>query len=188
MSEAMTKSKFSVKEIAFIGVITAMICVVAPFAIHIWSVPVAFANFVIMLGIYVLGVRDSLISCLLYLTIGAIGVPVFAGMKGGFGVLTGTTGGYLVGYLALIGVAGLFICRLSKGNRFLDFLGLLLGTAVLYAFGTAWLAIVGKMTFVQALFAGVIPFIPFDLAKIVAVAAVGPLLRKGTERIKSGRY
>ena len=187
MSETLTKRKLAVREITFIGVITAMICVVAPFSIPIGTVPVAFANLVIMLGIYVLGIRDSLISCLLYLTIGAIGLPVFSGMKGGFGILTGPTGGYLVGYLALIGIGGLFICRLSKGNRFLDILGLVLGTAVLYAFGTAWLAIEAKYTFVQALFIGVVPFIPFDLAKIVLAAVVGPLLRKGTERIKSGR-
>ena len=187
MSEAVTKRKIAVREIAFIGVITAMICVVAPLSIPIGAVPVALANFVIMLGIYVLGVRDSLISCLLYLTIGAIGLPVFSGMKGGFGILTGPTGGYLIGYLALIGIGGLFICRLSKGNRFLDFLGLVLGTAVLYLFGTAWLAIVAKYTFGKALLVGVVPFIPFDLAKIVIVTAVGPLIRKGTGRIHTGR-
>ena len=187
MSEALTKRKLAVREITFIGVITAMICVVAPFSIPIGTVPVALANFVIMLGIYVLGIRDSLISCVLYLTLGAIGLPVFSGGSGGFAKLVGPTGGYLIGYLAFIGVAGLFICRLSKGNRFLDFLGLVLGTAVLYLFGTAWLAIEAKLTFSQALLAGVVPFIPFDLAKTALAVFVGPLLRKGTERIKSGR-
>ena len=74
-------------------------------------------------------------------------------------------------------VCGIFIDK-WQGKRYMHFLGMVLGTAVCYLFGTAWLAFQAKMTFQAALAAGVIPFIPGDLAKIIIAMLIGPEIRK----------
>ena len=66
-----------------------------------------------------------------------------------------------------------FSCKLVP-----SFIGMLLGTVVCYAFGTAWLAYQANLTFMAALAAGVLPFIPGDLAKMVIAAVLGPQIRR----------
>ena len=163
---------------AVIALMAAVICVLGPLslAIPVSPVPISLANLAILFTAYVLGAKRGAVSVLIYLLLGLVGLPVFSGFSGGAGKLLGPTGGYLIGYLFLAVIAGLFIER--SANRGLHFLGMCLGTAVLYVFGTAWLARVAGMSFSAALGAGVIPFIPGDLAKMVIVLIVGPEIRK----------
>lgn len=169
--------KINVKQMAMIGVMTAVICVLAPFTIPIGVIPLSLANFAILLSIYLLGTGKGLISLLLYLLIGLIGVPVFSGFSSGPAKLLGPTGGYLIGYFFMAAIAGIMIEK-TKGKRFPSLYGMLLGTAVLYLFGTSWLAIQANMTFYAALWAGVIPFILGDLIKIILVLILGPIIRQ----------
>ena len=160
-----------------IAMITAAISVISPFSIPIGTVPVSLSTFALMLGLYILGVRDMLISCLLYLALGAVGLPVFSNFGAGIPKLIGPTGGYLAGYLLLVCAAGL-IMKLGKQRRAFDAIGFALGTALLYALGTLWLAVSMKMSFSDALLAGVIPFLPGDAVKIALAVALGPLISK----------
>ena len=160
-----------------IALMAAVTCIVGPFSIPIGPVPISLTVLAILLGVYVLGTKKGTISCLLYLLIGAVGLPVFSGFAGGFGKLAGPTGGYLVGYVFMALIAGFFIFRFYD-KIVLQFLGMLLGLAVLYAFGTAWLAFSAGMTFGQALAVGVIPFIAFDIAKIIIAIILGRAIRK----------
>jgi biotin transport system substrate-specific component len=161
------------------GLMTAVLCVLGPLSlmIPVSPVPISLTNFAVCLAVVILGMRRGALSTLVYLLIGFIGVPVFSAFTGGPGKLLGPTGGYLIGFLALALIAGYFVDR-NPSRPALGILGMVLGTLVLYAMGTAWLAYVAGMTFGQALMAGVVPFIPGDAVKIILAALVGYPVRR----------
>lgn len=181
----MKERTLSIQQLSVIGVMTAVICILAPLSIPIGVVPISFTNLAVYIALYVLGVKKGTISYLVYLCIGFIGVPVFSGFTSGPGKLFGPTGGYLVGFIFMAVIAGIFIDRFTD-KMYLCFLGLLIGTLVSYLLGTLWLAYVGEMNLKAALAAGVIPFIPGDLAKIVISMLIGPQIRK--QLIKAGLF
>lgn len=158
---------------------TAVICIISPFALPtvISPVPLTLGTLAIYLCLFALGLKKGFISVILYLVLGLIGLPVFAGFSGGMGSLFGPTGGYLVGYLFLAFIAGLFINR-RKNKWYLYLLGMLLGTAACYLFGTFWLAYQMQLTFFEAFTLGVLPYIPADLIKMIAALLLGLPLRK----------
>ncbi len=87
------------------ALMTAVTCILGPLAIPIGPVPVSLTPLAVFLSVYILGTKRGTIAYLLYLLIGAVGVPVFSGFTGGLGKLAGPTGGYLIGFIlmALIG-------------------------------------------------------------------------------------
>lgn len=173
----MKEKSLSIQQLAVIGVMAAVICILAPFSIPIGVVPISFTNLAIYIAIYVLGTKKGTISCLIYLLIGLVGIPVFSGFTGGPGKLFGPTGGYLIGFAFMALISGIFIDRFIT-KMYLCFVGMLLGTAVCYLLGTIWLAYQASLSFHAALAAGVIPFIPGDLIKIIIAMLIGPQLRK----------
>lgn len=190
--------KTSVYELAACAVMAAVLCVLAPMTVPVGPIPVTLATLVLYLSVYVLRTRSALLSCAIYLLLGAFGLPVFSGWSGGFAKLAGPTGGYLAAYLLLVLISGLFVTKsyrlsfpesISPRVKILlsgafAVLGMLLGTAVLYAFGTAWFMFQTKSTLKYALSVCVLPFIAGDLAKIALAAVVGRLLRAAL--IKAG--
>lgn len=156
---------------------TAITCIFAPMAIPIpvSPVPISLTNLVIMISIYVLGFRcnDQLYRISVTWPCRS---PVFSGFTGGLGKLAGPTGGYLIGFIFLALIAGLFVDKFPK-NRILAVVGMLIGMAITYIFGTEWLAIQLKMSFVAALSVGVIPYLAGDAVKIIIAIIVGPVLR-----------
>lgn len=172
-----TEKKFSITQIAVIGVMTAVICILAPFSLPIGPVPISFTNLAIYIALYVLGMKRGTISYLIYLLIGLVGVPVFSGFTGGPQKLFGPTGGYLIGFIPMAVIAGIVIDKCMKKWCFC-LLAMIAGTWVCYLFGTAWLAFQANMTFKAALAAGVIPFIIEDLIKMVLALLIGPQIHK----------
>lgn len=174
----MTEKRFwDVRTMALIAVMAAVTCVLGPLSLPIGVVPISFTNLAIYLTVYILGGKRGTVSYLVYLAIGFVGVPVFSGFTGGAGKLLGPTGGYLIGFIFLALIFGGFRDRF-QGKTVPCFLGMLLGTAVTYGFGTAWLAFSAGMGFYQALAAGVLPFIPGDIIKMIVSAVVGPQVHK----------
>lgn len=172
-----TEKKFSITQIAVIGVMTAVICILAPFSLPIGPVPISFTNLAIYIALYVLGMKRGTISYLIYLLIGLVGVPVFSGFTGGPQKLFGPTGGYLIGFIPMAVIAGIVIDKCMK-KWYFCLLAMIAGTWVCYLFGTAWLAFQANMTFKAALAAGVIPFIIEDLIKMVLALLIGPQIHK----------
>lgn len=167
----------SMRQITVIGVMTAVTCVLAPFSVPIGPVPISLANLALYLSLYVLGRRRATVSYLVYLLIGMVGLPVFSGFGSGPARLFGPTGGYLIGFLPMLLIAGTVIDR--RADRKLPcLLGMVAGTAVCYTFGTVWLAWQAGLSAQAALAAGVLPFIPGDLLKIIAVLMIGPQIRQ----------
>lgn len=157
------------------AVMTAVTCVLAPMSIPIGPVPISFTNLAIYLSLYLLGWKMGTVSYLMYLLIGAIGVPVFSGFSGGLGKLLGPTGGYIIGFIPMAIISGLVIEKYN--NRIFQFVAMVLGTAVCYALGTAWFCVIMDVGIAAALGMCVIPFIPGDIAKIILALMVGPVLR-----------
>ena len=167
------------KQLTLIALMTAVLCVISPFTIPLpfSPIPLSLATFGIYLSCFILGMKKGLVSCILYLLIGIAGIPVFSSFGSGIGKVLGPTGGYLIGYLFLTALGG-FFAEHFRNQLFLQLAGLILGTAVCYAFGTIWLAVQMHLTFSAALTIGVIPYLPGDAAKILAALFLGRRLQK----------
>ena len=145
-------------------------------------VPFTLQTFGVFAALGLLGGRRGTIAICVYLLLGAFGVPVFAGFKGGIGALFGATGGYLLGFL----LSGLCILLSEKlfGDALRVFIpAMIVGLLLCYAFGTAWFVIVytkanGAITIGKALALCVIPFLPFDAIKLALAVIVRQALRK----------
>ncbi|MBP3305913.1 MAG: biotin transporter BioY [Oscillospiraceae bacterium] len=157
------------------AVMTAVTCILAPISISIGTIPISFTNLAIYLSLFLLGWKIGTVSVVVYLLIGLTGIPVFSGFTGGVAKLVGPTGGYLIGFIPMAVVAGLVIEKTN--NRFLQFAGMVAGTAIAYALGTAWYCVVMNSGVVAALSVCVFPFIPVDIAKIVIAIVVGSMLK-----------
>ena len=171
------EKKISIYKIALIGVMTAIICIIGPFSIPIGLVPISLTNLIILITVIILGWKMGTISCFIYLLIGYVGMPVFSGFRGGPDRLFGPTGGYLIGFVFLAIISGIFIDKF-RGKIYMYVIGMLLGTVVLYAFGTVWFAYQQNLSFHAAAVICVIPFIPLDIVKIACAVIIGPIIRK----------
>ena len=172
-----TASHNSARDMAYIAMSTALISVCAWVSVPS-AVPFTMQTFAVFLAAGVLGSRRALAAVSLYVLLGAIGLPVFAGMQGGLGVLVGATGGYISGFLPATFIAGLR----HSGNRdgMVDIILMILGLLVCYTFGTLWYALgyLGGMEGIgAALTACVLPYVIPDLLKILLAAAVARRLR-----------
>lgn len=174
-----------IKNMTFIALVAALLCVTGPLVINlpISPVPISVANLIIYICTIVVGYKRGTIAVILYLLIGMIGLPVFSNFTGGAAKLIGPTGGYLIGFIFIALITGIFVQKF-KGKIYMYALGMVLATLVCYAVGTAWLAFSAKMEFQKALFAGVIPFIPGDIVKIIIALLVGEKIRLGVEKSK----
>ena len=170
------KSQTKLFNLAIAAVMSAVMCVLAPIAIPVGPVPVTLATLVLLLSVYLLGWKMGAVSVTIYLFLGMSGLPVFSGFAGGLTKLAGPTGGYLLGYVPMAIIAGIFIEKTR--SRFMHVTGMLLGTAILYVLGTTWFCAVMKANVGTALTLCVLPFIPGDIAKIVIALLLGPVLRK----------
>ena len=169
--------KFDSKNMTKIAVMTAVICIFGPLSIPIGPVPISLTPLTILLSVYILGTASGSVATLLYVFLGAVGLPVFGGFTGGFGIIAGPTGGYIIGYVFLALISGWFIEHFYN-MVWVQYMGMCLGMAVLYAFGTAWLAYVAHMTFAEALAAGVLPFIVVDMIKMAISIILGRTVNK----------
>lgn len=168
--------KNHVRNMAAIAAMTALMCVLGPLSVPVGPVPFSFQVFVVYLSVYALGARRGTLAVVLYLLIGFVGLPVFSGFAGGAGKLLGPTGGFLVGFIPLAAISGWFIDRSESGV--VQFAGMLLGLAVLYLFGAAWLSKVADLGFDKCMAVAVYPFIPVDVLKISLAVLLGRVLRR----------
>lgn len=176
-----TKSKITTKELVFTALMAVIIAVCSWISIPT-TVPFTLQTFGVFMAVGLLGGKKGTISVLVYILLGAVGVPVFAGFSGGIGVLFGTTGGYIVGFL----LSGLVYWAMTAafGEKLpIMIIAMVLGLLVCYAFGTAWFMIVyakntapiGLMT---ALGWCVFPFIIPDCIKIALAVVLTKQLKK----------
>jgi biotin transport system substrate-specific component len=122
-----------------------------------------------------LGLRRGLLAVALYVLLGYVGLPFFAEGKSGASVILGPTGGYLIGFI----VAGAVVGRLAElgwDRRFGGALAMMLvGSAIIYAIGLPWLAVVKNLTPSQTIAAGLEPFVLWDAVKLTIAAGIFPV-------------
>lgn len=159
------------------ALMAAVMCVLGPVSVPIGAVPISLTNLVICFAAWLLGAKFGTLSVLVYLMLGAVGLPVFSGYSGGLAKLAGPTGGYLVGFLPMAFLSG-WIIEKTKRRPVPSGLGLVLGIAVSYALGTAWFVAQTGSALGHALAVCVYPFIAFDLAKVAVTVLAGGVVRK----------
>lgn len=168
-----------IKDLTQIALFTAL-CAVCAWMTIPFGIPFTLQTFAVFLACLVLGGRKAAISTVVYLLLGAVGVPVFSGFRGGIGVLAGVTGGYLVGFPVLCLVYAL-LTRILKKTRAAKAVALVAGLLVLYLFGTVWYVLIytGAQTvgFTAAAMKCVVPFILPDLVKMALAFLVGSRLK-----------
>ena len=162
------------------ALMTAIICVLAPFSVPIGPVSLTLQNFVIGLAAVILGWKMATASCAIYLLLGMIGVPVFSRHLSGVDKIVGPTGGYLIGFLLFAAIGGFLINLAVKNWGLRDIktwiasvVSLAIGDAVLYVVGTIWFMYIQQVSLPVALGYCVFPFIGPDLIKFVLAAGLG---------------
>ena len=172
-------------KIVLIGLMTAVTCILGPLSIPLpfSPVPISLTNFAIFLAVFILGMKDATISFIIYLLLGAVGVPVFSAFSGGLGKLVGPTGGYLFGFIFLALIMGFFMEHFDR-KIVPTIIGMIIGMAVCYIFGTVWLAKLMSLSFNEALALGVLPYLAGDVAKIIIAVIAGPRLYAATLRVR----
>ena len=170
----------STKTLTLTSVLTALMCICSPLSIPIGPVPISLATAVLMLMALLLGAGRATLCCAVYLLIGMAGLPVFAGFSGGMSVLAGPTGGFLIGYLPMTALCGFLCARTEKHS--LQTAAMVGGTALLYAIGTVWFIVQTGSTLSGALGACVLPFLPGDVLKIIAVITGGSVLKSRLQK------
>lgn len=168
-------------DIAYIGLFAALIAICSWISVPS-TVPFTLQTMGVFITIGILGGKRGTCAILVYILLGAIGIPVFAGFSGGLGVLFGTTGGYIFGFLfsALVMWA---IEKLFKQTKLMFFISMIIGLIVCYIFGTAFFIMVytktsGDVAISAVLGWCVIPFIVPDLIKIVISFILTERLKK----------
>ena len=163
----MAKNNFQLKDLIYISLFAALMAIGAWISVP-GVVPFTLQTFVVFATAGLLGWKRGTIAVLVYILLGAIGVPVFSGFRGGFGVLIGPTGGYIAGFLGAALVYWLLTARKNTTAR--KIAGMAVGMFVCYLFGTLWYVFatgVGLAGFIAATAKCVLPFIVPDAMKCV---------------------
>lgn len=167
--------------LTYIAMSSALIAVCAWITLPLGPVPFTMQTFAVITVAGLLGWKRAVVSVLVYIAIGALGAPVFSGFGGGVGVLTGVTGGYVVGFIFTAFIVGLTTDRF-KGTLALA-IGMLGGILCCYIFGTVWFMVVytrstGAIGLISVLSKCVFPYILPDLLKIALALLLTKRLRK----------
>ena len=178
--ENTTKTKLTVRDMAYIALFAVMMAICSWISIPS-VVPFTLQTFGVFLAVGVLGGKRGTLAVLVYILMGCIGLPVFAGFTGGFGIVLGSTGGYIVGFV----FTALIMWAMEKvpGSKTVVLtISMALGLLVCYAFGTVWFVLVyarttGPVGLWTALGWCVFPNIIPDLVKMALALVLRKRLR-----------
>jgi biotin transport system substrate-specific component len=138
-------------------------------------IPVTGQTFAVLLAGGALGFRRGVASTVLYLILGAVGLPVFAGGRHGVDIVLGTSGGYIVGFILAAAVVGR-LAELGWDRNILGSVGaMLVGSALIYVVGVPWLAVAAKQPLDWAIDKGLTPFLLGDALKLALAAGAFPV-------------
>ena len=177
-------SKFSVRDICYAGLFAAVIAVMAQISIPMpLGVPMTMQTFAITLAAVVLGSKLSAIATLVYLLLGAVGVPVLANFSGGIDKFVGPTGGFLISFPIIDKNNGLGVEHRDAFKGAFP-VAVVVGTVVNYIVGVILFVIVAHSTVSVAVSACVLPFIPTAIIKAVLACVLGLNIRKRIPGVK----
>ena len=178
-SKTAPRSRFSVREICYSGLFAAVIAIMAQISIPMpGGVPMTMQTFAITLAAVVLGAKLSTVSSVIYLLLGAVGVPVLANFSGG------STGGFLISFPLMAFIIG-WGADHRHAFRGAYVLALIIGTIANYVVGTAMFCVLMNSSIAAGVTACVLPFIPTAIIKAVLATVIGFLVRKRIPGIKA---
>ena len=171
----------SAKDLALTGMFAVVIAVCSWVSVPT-AVPFTLQTFAVFCALGMLGGKRGSFAVIVYMMLGAVGLPVFANFKGGIGVLLGPTGGYILGFLLTAGLYWLAE-KFIGDNIIIKVISMTVGLALCYFFGTVWFVRVfsasnGEMTLYKALQMCVIPFVVWDIIKLALALALTATVRK----------
>ncbi|EUJ47236.1 biotin transporter BioY [Paenilisteria rocourtiae] len=165
------------KQLIINALFAVIIAILAQVTIPIGPIPLTGQTFAVGLAATILGARNATIAVAVYVFLGAIGIPVFAGMTAGLGIIFGPTGGFLIGFLFNAYITGYLIEKTNFSILPAIFANII-GTFVTLLFGVIWLKFSGDLSWTTAFTAGAIPFILPGILKAVFAALAGISIRK----------
>ncbi len=155
------------KEIVLTSIFSAILCLMSIISLSIGTVPISLST----LAVFVLSAlskkKCAIAATLIYIIIGISGVPVFSGMQSGMSALFGNTGGYIMAYPVMAAIISYISAKNKKHRRAMLFLSLTVATLVCYIFGAGWFLIITGLPISTVISTCVLPFIPFDIIKII---------------------
>lgn len=169
--------KITLREQIIAAFFAILIAALSQVTIPLGLIPLTLQTFIVGLTVTILGPRIGTWSILIYLLLGLIGLPVFAGGNAGVGVLFGPTGGFLVGFI-FNGLTTGYLLEKTKYNFFWGIVANILGAFVTLAFGTMWLKFGAGMEWLAAFKGAFLPFIIPGIIKAVAAGYLGILIGK----------
>lgn len=170
------KTNTSIKTIVQTALFTSIIVILSQIAIPMpFGVPITLQTFAVALCGYVLGWKYGTLSTLVYVLLGAVGLPVFANFSGGMSVIFGMTGGFIFGFLVLAALSGLHI-RIK--NKIVSILLGLSGLIICHVLGVIQFSFVTNTPFVKSLFLVSIPFLLKDVLSVIAAYLVAIAVRE----------
>ena len=169
--------KSSVFPMILTSLCAAIIAVLAQIIIPLPLIPITGQTLAIGLVVTILGLKHGTYAVLLYILLGAIGLPVFQSFTGGLGVLFGPTGGYIVGFIPTALVIGFYL-KITRLTFIHALVANILGMLVTLVFGAVWLKYLAELSWTGALLSGVIPFLIVGVIKAILAAWVGVIVRQ----------
>lgn len=164
-----------------ISLFAALTAVGAFISIPLYPVPLTLQTLFTLLAAMTLGSVQGMSSQIIYVMLGVVGLPVFAGFKAGIGILFGPTGGFLFGFIICACVIGKIIELKKEKNIFYYFLAGIIGTIILYIIGITQLSLVTGIGVKKAIIVGMLPFLPGDILKITAASFIASKLKTTIE-------
>jgi len=170
-------SKINIRQMTLISLFAALTAVGAFISIPLYPVPLSLQSLFTLLAAMILGSVMGALSQIIYVLLGVIGLPVFAGFKAGIGILFGPTGGFLLGFIISAYIIGKIVELKKEKNIFYYFLVGIIGTIILYIIGITQLSLVTGIGIEKAITVGMLPFLPGDILKIIAASFIASKLR-----------
>lgn len=181
METSMTTNQERIRGLVYCALFAALIAICSWISIPT-TIPFTLQTFAVCVTTALLGTKRGFTAVLVYILLGLVGLPVFSGFTGGIGILAGTTGGYIVGFLFTALAVGLILQQFGRSVPVMA-VAMVVGIALCYAFGTAWFMVVyartsGAIGLATALGWCVVPFLLPDACKIAVAIVVVKRLEK----------
>lgn len=167
----------SLKKITKLSILTSIIALVSPISIYVGVIPFSLSLLIIFIISATFSLKETLIVIFLYLLLGFIGIPVFAGFKNGYEVITNATLGYIIGYIPCAIVINL-VSHINKNNILYKLIGMIIGLIICYIFAVIFYMIIYKTNFLYACSLLIVPFIIIDIIKILIASLCSISLNK----------
>lgn len=172
--------RLSTSQISRIGLFTALTIIMSQISIPMpYGVPMTMQTFIIPLVAFLLGKKEGVYVSIIYMLLGMIGLPVFAGFSGGLGIVLGPTGGFILSFPLMAYFSGI---ASEKKKSYQIIIWLTLGAAINYLVGMFYFSMVTSNSISVAFTACVLPFIPTSIIKIGLVYFCGLKLKTLTAK------